>query len=239
VLQNYCPNCGQKTSTKRFSLKNIISFEILSGIFTLDKGLLHTTKELFTRPGHSLREYMQGQRIGHFNAFSYLVLLSTVSYLLGEYSNVHLSDLMDDSQRGFASSFEEFANDYPRLIYFINIPMMAIASWLFFKRSKVNMAEHVILNTYIAGASLLMTLPLSVVGLFYDDLAVLQFLYVQIIPLLSFIYIAWVYYQFFSPHYLKKGKLVFRVLFAVFTSTLFQGIVYAAIVAVKGGLKAF
>ncbi len=36
--------------------------EILNSIFQLNSGLLFTLKELFTRPGHSIKAFIEGKR---------------------------------------------------------------------------------------------------------------------------------------------------------------------------------
>ena len=71
VKEQFCPICGQKTSTHRFSFSHIFNNGVLNGIFNVNKSLFYTLKELFTRPGHSIREYIQGKRIRHFNALAY------------------------------------------------------------------------------------------------------------------------------------------------------------------------
>jgi hypothetical protein len=43
-------------------------------------------KELMTCPGHSIRDFLEGKRINHDNAFGLLVLLIATTYLIGEYS---------------------------------------------------------------------------------------------------------------------------------------------------------
>jgi hypothetical protein len=61
IDKNFCNICGQKTSTHRFSIKHILDAGILNGIFMINKGFFFTIKELFTRPGHSIREYINGK----------------------------------------------------------------------------------------------------------------------------------------------------------------------------------
>ena len=88
VNKNYCENCGQKASTKRFSLRRLLDREFLSGAFMLNKGLLFTLKVLFTRPGHGIREFIQGKRVRYFNAFSLLLLLITLLFFLDDFSDL-------------------------------------------------------------------------------------------------------------------------------------------------------
>lgn len=54
---NFCNNCGQTANTHEINFTSILH-EIQHGIFHIDKGILYTSKELFRRPGHTIREYL-------------------------------------------------------------------------------------------------------------------------------------------------------------------------------------
>jgi len=59
---SYCYNCGQKTSTMRFSINHIFKSDIANQYYSFFKnGLFFTLKELATRPGYSIREYILGK----------------------------------------------------------------------------------------------------------------------------------------------------------------------------------
>lgn len=51
VPYNYCPNCGQKTTTHRYSIQHFIAHDFVHGIWHVDKGILFTLAGLFKRPG--------------------------------------------------------------------------------------------------------------------------------------------------------------------------------------------
>jgi len=232
IEKKFCNICGQKTSTHRFSIKHILDVGILNGIFTINKGFFFTLKELFTRPGHSIREYINGKRVKYFNAFSLLILLIAIVYLADEYSDLRLADIMNEGSKDFANSMEEFTKNYPRLIYIINIPIMAFSSYIFFKKSKVNFAENIILNTYISSGLIVLTFPFTLLTIFYKDKSVLGLLF-QLTPLITIGYSLLVYYQFFSDYKYKKRNLIFRSIFAIILFMLLQGITFASIVGIK------
>ncbi|MEL6558932.1 MAG: DUF3667 domain-containing protein [Bacteroidota bacterium] len=235
VTGNFCPNCGQKASTKRFSLKRLLDREFLNGAFMLNKGLLFTLKTLFTRPGHGVREFVEGKRVRYFNAFSLLLLILALMFFLDGFSDLSLSDVLGDGdQKEIYTSFEKFMEEYPRLIFIINIPIMAFSTFIFFKKSKVNFAEHIILNTYNSSASLVLSLPFSIVFIFYDNLEKIR-VYYQASPILSVAYSIWLYYQFFSTSTYKKSSLIWRSLFAILLFFLLQGISSAILIGVTRG----
>ncbi len=121
VEKEFCPDCGQKSSTHRFSLKYILDIGILNDILMFNKGFLFTLKELFTRPGHGIREYIQGRRVRYSNAFSLLLLLIAIVYLLDGYTDLKLADIVNKSGEDFANSMDEFTTNYPRLIYITQV----------------------------------------------------------------------------------------------------------------------
>jgi Protein of unknown function (DUF3667) len=57
----------------------------------LDKGILFTTKELFTRPGHSIREFLDGKRVRHFKPISMVIILAGIYGFLSH--NFHINIL--------------------------------------------------------------------------------------------------------------------------------------------------
>ena len=68
----YCPACGQKASTKRFSTRILFS-QFLDKILPLDRGVIFTARRLLTHPGQMLREYLDGKRVGYTEPFQFLL----------------------------------------------------------------------------------------------------------------------------------------------------------------------
>jgi len=231
VENNFCSNCGQKTATRRFSLKYILNKGFINSFLMIDKGFFYTLKELLTRPGHSIREYIQGKRVRHFNAFSFLLLLLAIVYFLDEFSSIKLEDMITNSKE-FANTIESFIKEYPRLIYVINIPLMAISSYLFFRKSKLNFAENIILNTYNIAAQVVLSLPFAVITIFYQNKTVLPIAF-NILTFFSVVYSFWFNYQFFSAYDYKKSSLFFRSLLTVILFSILSGILTVVIFTLK------
>ncbi len=51
---NFCNNCGQNSNVRKIDVKYLID-EIPNSIFQINRGFLFILKELFTRPGDSIR----------------------------------------------------------------------------------------------------------------------------------------------------------------------------------------
>ena len=61
---NFCPRCGQSRYTPRYVLKGIVG-NVLRTIFRVDGKFAHTLLELLYRPGHMMRDFIQGRRINY------------------------------------------------------------------------------------------------------------------------------------------------------------------------------
>ena len=78
---NFCPECGQKADTGRFTMRFI--FDNLVAAFTSkDGGLWFTLKNLFSRPGAMIVDNLNGKRRRYFSPFPLLFFALTVYILL-------------------------------------------------------------------------------------------------------------------------------------------------------------
>jgi len=87
---NYCNNCGQKSNVGNINFKNTIN-DVLNGLFQIDKGFFFTIKELFIRPGNSIKQYIEGKRKKYFNPFSYIIICSLIFILINYFTTYETS----------------------------------------------------------------------------------------------------------------------------------------------------
>jgi hypothetical protein len=147
---NYCNICGQKAGEKRFMLSNLPG-EFLHGFYHVHSGLLFTIRELFIRPGETLRGYIYGKRVKYFNPFTYLLLISLVGGFLYKWSGMpeHFNDIFLAS--GDAIRFTSKYFSYRMLL---TIPFYAIMCSIIYRSFKYNIAEHLIINTFLISQSM-------------------------------------------------------------------------------------
>ncbi|HYE54747.1 MAG TPA: DUF3667 domain-containing protein [Chitinophagaceae bacterium] len=138
----FCPSCGQKTDTPRLNMKHIWH-EVFHAFTHTDKGFIHVMKELLRRPGHVAREYVEGKRKRYFNPFSFLIIVVAVTTFL-----VSSFDLM---AMGRKDPISVFINKHANFIIFLNVPIDALFTWLFFIRSGKTYAENLVLSAYASG----------------------------------------------------------------------------------------
>jgi len=209
ITQNYCPNCGQKSSTHRYSIQHFIAHDFVHGIWHVDKGILFTLKALIIRPGHSVREFIQGKRVPYFSFVTLILLILTVSGLIAPYTHGNMSDLMPQGSRAMMTDIEKFISAYPKVVLITTIPVFSLFSFLWFRKAKLNYSEHLVLNSNRIIVELLIGLFISVLSIFYTNAKVLL-LYISLTVLLGLFYSIWFYYQFFSGFNYSKKTLLLR-----------------------------
>jgi Protein of unknown function (DUF3667) len=213
LSSNFCPHCGQSASTHRFSLKHFFVHDMVHGVFHLDKGFFYTIKELLTRPGHSIRAYIEGKRIKHFNYFTFIILMITIGHLIGSFSSIKLIDtsLYFTDEKDTLTQLEEINLQYPKLFTMLKIPFLAFFTSLFFKKSKLNFTEYLILNVYKVSGEILISIGFTILAILLKNLLSLHFFYTSV-GVLSFGYSVWFYYQYFSKFGYSQINLFLRSL---------------------------
>lgn len=198
----FCNHCGQAADTHRLNMHHIWH-DLQHGLFHLDNGIFYTIKQLLTRPGHSIREFIQGKRVRHFKPLSFVIVLATIYGLLyhflipktvDEQANLTTGNIVSVYKKVINWSLEHFA--YATLIMIISA---TIASYLVFKKQGCNVAEHLVLNTYYRGLVLLISLLLfPVLYLFHSTGTESLMGYLSFFQLLDFVLMYWCYAQFFN-----------------------------------------
>lgn len=205
----FCSNCSQPTSTHRFSLTHVFQHDFIHGIFHFDKGFFFTLKELFTRPGHSIREYVQGKRVKHFNYFSTIILLLAIGYFLKKWAHLDASVFYDDKTE--IEGALKVLKEYSKITIFLPIPIIALLSYLLFRKSKQNYTENLVLNLYLLCGTLAISFILLICMIFSANIDFLFFVN-NFLTVLTFLYVIIFYYQYFSAFDLKKYQLIIRVI---------------------------
>ena len=85
----FCNHCGQKGDSERLTFHSVWH-DLQHGLLHFDKGIFFTIKELFSRPGHSIREYIEGKRVKHFKPISLVIVLATIYGFLFHYFHINV-----------------------------------------------------------------------------------------------------------------------------------------------------
>lgn len=96
----FCPECGQRADTSRFTIKFIFQ-NLLLAILSNDGGVWITLKSLFTRPGQMMVDIINGKRKSYFSPFPMLFLTLSLYVVIFTFtgSNKKIFDgLSDDAE---------------------------------------------------------------------------------------------------------------------------------------------
>lgn len=198
----FCPQCGQKAKIKRISTKSVFD-DIRRSLIHYDQGFLFTILQLLRRPGHAIREYLDGKRVMHVKPVKFLLWATALNFLVFHLVGLdkEIMETLVTRQAGnkVGMQFSKYIFDHPAITIFLMIPNIALCSWLYFRKSGFNYAEHFVLNAYLMGEVSMFGVVLNPAMKFLSGGP--SFLYYKI-GLQSVIwigYIGWSYEQFFRP----------------------------------------
>jgi hypothetical protein len=215
----YCQNCGQKNSTHAITLKHFFAHDIIHGVFHLEKGILFTLKETFTRPGQAALDYIHGKRVNYYNVFGLVLMVIGLNILTVHYYH-EINPSLVSKNIGDGLKFMNFLSNNVKMVLLGFVPLIALNAFLVFRRLKLNLAEHFI----IGGINLLGILVLCLLANLLSLLEVFKEIksftsILKIICLfLSVLFPFWVYFNATHKKYSFLGFL-WRVL--VFYTLLF------------------
>jgi hypothetical protein len=212
LTDKYCSGCGQKAATHRFSTKHIFAHDFIHGVFHLDKGFLFTTKELLTRPGYSIREYVEGKRVNHFNYITFILLLITVNLFISSTLHINIAEIFHNAAPN-ANKLQVYMQQHMKEMQLGMIPFVAAINYFVFRRAKQNYAELIVMSAYWqAGSLLINTIILLLVGIVPDSKA--KMILVSLNIPIAFLYTIKFYRQYFDRDYKNKFWLKVRVILA-------------------------
>lgn len=207
---NFCNSCGQKANTFRITWKEVIH-NLPHAIFHLDEGLVYTIKQLATRPGDTIREYLEGKRKPHFNPFLLFVLAgSLASYLFVHFhvrtllASVQLDELEEQNALIVHKYFAI------RTIFFCLV--CSIGDYFIFRAYKYTLPEMAVANVFsFCGIAMLqlITFPLLLLD---KQMHVDAYLRIFLIAAVMG-YLFMVRYQFYNAK--ANRKLIIRIVMAI------------------------
>jgi hypothetical protein len=225
----FCNNCGQKADTHRLTIKHYLH-ETLHTFTHLDTGIIYLIKELARRPGEVVREYVEGARKKYFNPMQFLILGVGVNFFLA--LTFHL---MGPTEGGsvpgqpeniavFFRQFNAFFYKFYNIMVFFGVPIYAFFSYLFFKSSKYNYAENLILNTFLTGERCLIFILFTPAFYFAKKY---YFITLSAYIIAFSAYFIWGYIQFFRPK--RKFTAGLKVTAIIFLHLILNQIISMAI----------
>lgn len=226
---NFCYSCGQSAEIHEINL-HYLWHDIQHGLFHFDNGIFYTIKQLFTRPGKTIREFIEGKRIKHFKPISLILVLAGIYGLLYHFFNINPALVIQDTNpvKEKFSKFNEWFGGHYAIMELLYLPIFSTASYLAFRKENLNFVKHIVLNAFVIGQKLVVNICLF--PLLYIFNGTKSFSRVTIFEtLLGIGLIFWTYAQFFANQ--TKTKT-----FSLILLTYFYVIVELIIIAIVFGI---
>jgi hypothetical protein len=239
---NYCNHCGQSSHVHRVNW-HYIWHEVPHSVWHVDKGILFTLRQLFTRPGHTIREFLDGKRVNHYRPLALILLLGAILTFILHSFDVHLAEMGQNtmgleikgngSERAnqFQHEANAFVEKYRNLFQIALLPVTSLFTWLFFRRKGLNYPEHLVTNTFLANISLILTIVGILVFKMAGGTPSAYSVMMSVTVLISLSFTITAYIQLFRGQ-LKPFFIGLRVALASLCSLLVAGLVGGIIGAV-------
>ncbi len=178
---NYCNHCGAQVVLNRITFKEMTS-QTVGKFFGWDNAFFRTVKALIINPRIIFEEYLNGTRKKYFQPIAFLTFCSSISLI---FFNIFTEQFFEQSNLAFTSGsltdagsennltnegyveFQEFFLKYFILFSFLFLPFYSYISRFIYGK-KHNFGEHLVLNAYIQGLIVLITLVFFLLSLLTD-----------------------------------------------------------------------
>jgi hypothetical protein len=241
---NFCSNCGQKTNTVRLNW-HFVQDELKYTFLHINKGLLYTIKELFIRPGDTIREFIEGKRVKHYKPILFVFVLAGLEGLLNHYLPLekifkNLSATKVDKINGFMPKIFDWITGHNAIIELMLLPIISLCSWIAFKKWGYNYIENIIINCFATGQRLAVSILLFPIMYFSNPN---YFIFINsFIGFISYAFTIWTFYSLYKKHNLGDfivKMLLFLVLIAITLTVFFFtfGILVVTYLVKSGQLK--
>jgi hypothetical protein len=216
---NFCNNCGQTADTQKINV-HFLRRNVQKVLFKYsDAGILYTSRQLFTRPGNTIREYIEGKRVKHFEPFALLVTLATLYGVLYHYFKIDLFAGVSFSPESFkkidGKMINEWLGTHFALATCLLLPLYTLGSFIAFRKQGYNFVEHLVLNTFLASQRLLLRIATFPVWVFFNGTAYIQPV-TRVYIIFDIILMGWGYCQFFNKQTRVKSILLTILSYTVF-----------------------
>ena len=174
---------------------------------------------MLTRPGLTIRGYLDGQRTRLFRPVSYLLLLVGLSALVMSAFQTNLHQAMLSSQAGTEGAatpalmsvvlerYMALFMKHPYLIQLVLMPLNSLVAWWLLRRAGYNYAEVLLASCFIGGTLTVVNLAVMLPPLLAGNPALLKAAS-QLVFIPTLVYTLWVHAQLLraAPAFTKMRR---------------------------------
>jgi hypothetical protein len=210
---NLCSNCGEVLQPQRITFGKLL--KDIPDIFDLEYGLLYTIRTFFTRPGHEIREYFAGDRQKHYKPIKFILFIGGLVTFLMVGSDI----------RGVGgNSANDLNAQWESAIMIFQFPIIALCTWLIFKKRKYNFGEHLVANAFLIGEVIVYKIILFPLYLVLNGTAGVDtltgFYLLWILCYYTYAYYDWFYHRSTAPGFFKALGVTCFIFVVVAISTI-------------------
>jgi hypothetical protein len=204
--------------------------DIQQGLFNLDKGILFTLKELSTRPGYSIKEFIVGRRVQHFKPISFVLVLAGIYGFIIHYFDITsfikaIPDVDTKKVVNITKIIDWISANYA-LSTLMLIPISSLSTYWAFKKERYNFIQHIVINAFISGFHIVLRLIFFPLIFLFDKKEGIGILTIP--DIIGFAYTFWVLLQIFD--YLPLKSRILKIIVSYF----YLGLVYLLFVFLSG-----
>ncbi|MEQ8909241.1 MAG: DUF3667 domain-containing protein [Vicingaceae bacterium] len=162
---HFCSHCGQRLDLPRITFLDIIQ-DLLSSEFNWDAPYLKTTREVFLRPGATVRKIIGGKRKQYYAPIRFLVISMLINIIISKvigFDPIENQKLISGSSEtpenvNFGYQIGQFLAKHLNIFVLIFPFTIAFFSKLFFWKARFNLAERTVFGFYLSGLYVLISL---------------------------------------------------------------------------------
>jgi Protein of unknown function (DUF3667) len=155
--QKFCPACGQPTPAHRIDW-HFLGHELEHSVLHMDRGIFYSLNNLMLRPGHLMRDYIEGRRARQVKPLLLLMITAAMMVFLAKYFLE--GDLMGSAISVGGTDAARMANALAAVKNWMNanyaattlllLPLEAAAFNLAFRRvGNLNYPEWLVIATFL------------------------------------------------------------------------------------------
>ncbi len=217
----FCNHCGQSADTHEIN-SHFLWRDIQHGLLHFDKGIFYTIKQLFTRPGYTIREFIEGQRIKHFKPISLVLVLAGIYGLLIHYfdisSAIQISATAEEQKIIDVKKITEWISSHYAFTTLLLLPITSLGTYWAFKKERYNFIQHLVMNAFLSGLHIILRIVFLPLLFLFDKENGWTILTNP--DLIGAGFTIWALYQFFD--YLPKKTRIWKILL----SYIYLGIMF-------------
>ena len=168
----HCPNCGQKMTVQRVSLRSIVG-EFISKWIGFDTQFGRTTIGMVLRPGEVINGYLQGNRTKYIGPLGFIVVMTALLLISFDVLGLEVQDFLKENQSTFQGesaqaasaqqlAFQQKVNEFIarnfRFLSMVLIPFWGMGLWFFYRKQGHNYIERVVVATYLSCQGIWLTI---------------------------------------------------------------------------------